>query len=60
MAKAALLSVVSGETKTSSVFFTKQKRDAIRMMHTPRTMFLFTFATAFDSLNRLLLASVGE
>ena len=39
--KAALLSVISGETKTSSGFFTKQKRDALRMMHTPKPMFMF-------------------
>ena len=35
--KQALLSVLSGENKTSSGFFSKQKRQAIRMMHTPRT-----------------------
>ncbi len=39
--KKALLAVASGETKTSSNYFTKQKRDALRMLHTPRTMFLF-------------------
>lgn len=39
--KEALLSVLSGETKTSSGFLTRQKRDALRMMHTPKTMFLF-------------------
>jgi hypothetical protein len=37
----ALLSVLSGETKTQSGFITRQKRDALRMLHTPRTMFLF-------------------
>ena len=37
----ALVSVLSGETKTSSGFITKQKRDALRMLHTPKTMFLF-------------------
>jgi HEAT repeat protein len=37
----ALLSVLEGESKTSSNFFSKQKRDALRMMHTPRTTFLF-------------------
>jgi HEAT repeat protein len=37
----ALLSVLQGESKTSSNFFSKQKRDALRMMHTPRTTFLF-------------------
>src|SRR5712692_2967051 len=35
----ALISVLSGETKTSSGFVTKQKRDALRMMHMPKTMF---------------------
>jgi HEAT repeat protein len=39
--KAALLSILSGETKASSGFIAKQKRDAIRMMHTPKTTFLF-------------------
>jgi HEAT repeat protein len=37
----ALVSVLSGETKTSSGFITKQKRDALRMLHTPKTMFMF-------------------
>jgi HEAT repeat protein len=37
----ALVAVLSGETKTSSGFITKQKRDALRMLHTPKTMFLF-------------------
>ena len=37
----ALLAVLEGESKTSSGFFTKQKRDALRMMHTPRTTFLY-------------------
>jgi HEAT repeat protein len=40
-ARAALLAVLSGESKTSSSFFSKQKRDALRMMHTPKTTFLF-------------------
>jgi HEAT repeat protein len=39
--KAALFSILSGETKATSGFFPKQKRDAMRMMHTPRTMFIF-------------------
>jgi HEAT repeat protein len=39
--KEALLSVLSGETKVASGFITKQKRDAIRMMHTPRIMMMF-------------------
>jgi HEAT repeat protein len=43
--KQALLSVVGGETPTSSRFITKQKRDAMRLMHTPKPMFLFAFRT---------------
>jgi HEAT repeat protein len=39
--RTALLAVLAGETKTSSGFLTRQKRDALRMMHTPRTAFLF-------------------
>ncbi len=41
----ALVSVLSGDTKTSSGFITKQKREALRMMHTPKTMFLFALQT---------------
>jgi HEAT repeat protein len=41
LGKDALLDVLSGETKTSSGFITKQKRDALRMLHTPKTMFMF-------------------
>jgi len=37
----ALLAVLAKESKTSSNFFTQQKRTALRMMHTPRTTFLF-------------------
>lgn len=43
--KQALLSVVGGEMRTSSRFITKQKRDAMRLMHTPKPMFLFAFRT---------------
>jgi HEAT repeat protein len=39
--KQALLAVLGGESKTTSNFFSKQKREALRMMHTPRTTFLF-------------------
>lgn len=39
--KQELLAVLAGENKTSSSFFTKQTREAIRMMHTPRTTFLY-------------------
>lgn len=37
----ALLAVLERETKTSSGFLTQQKREALRMMHTPRTTFLY-------------------
>jgi HEAT repeat protein len=39
--RAALLAILEGESKSSSNFFSKQKRDTLRMMHTPRTTFLF-------------------
>lgn len=39
--RAALLSVLAKESKSSSNFFSKEKRDALRMMHTPRTTVLF-------------------
>jgi len=38
----ALLSVLAGDTRPASGFITRQKRDALRMMHTPRALFLFT------------------
>ena len=37
----ALLAVLAKENKPSSNFFSRQKREALRMMHTPRTTFLF-------------------
>lgn len=37
----ALLAVLGGQSKTSSSFFSKQKRDALRMIHTPRILFLY-------------------
>ena len=43
--KAALLSVLSGDTKSSSSFFTKQKRDTMRMMQTPKGRFMFALRT---------------
>jgi HEAT repeat protein len=39
--KEALLAVLAKESKTTSGFLTIQKRTALRMMHTPRTTFLF-------------------
>ncbi len=43
--KKALLAILSGEAKASSGYFAKQKRDALRMMHTPKTMFMFALRT---------------
>ncbi|MEQ1947526.1 MAG: HEAT repeat domain-containing protein [Bryobacteraceae bacterium] len=37
----AMMAVLSGEAKTSSGFLTLQTRDRLRMLHTPKTMFLF-------------------
>jgi HEAT repeat protein len=37
----ALMAVLSGETKASSGFLSKQKREALRMMSTPKTALLF-------------------
>jgi HEAT repeat protein len=37
----ALLAVLENESRTSSGFFSKEKRDALRMLHTPRTLFLY-------------------
>jgi HEAT repeat protein len=39
--KQALLAVLEGENKTASGFFSKEKRHALRMMHTPRTTILY-------------------
>jgi HEAT repeat protein len=39
--RAALLAILGGESKSSSNFFSKEKRNALRMMHTPRTTLLF-------------------
>ena len=65
----ALLSVLAGETKTSSNYLTRQMREALRMMHTPQTMFLFAvsqgagfvplpgFGTGVTSMQNLLADS---
>lgn len=39
--RAALMAVLSRETKTSSNFLTKQMRDTLRLMHTPKGIFMF-------------------
>lgn len=43
--KRVLLSIISGESKASSGYLAKQKRDSLRMMHIPKTMFLFAVRT---------------
>jgi HEAT repeat protein len=37
----ALLAVLDGETKASSGFITRKKREALRMLQTPKTLFMF-------------------
>ncbi len=39
--KKALLEVLQGESKTSSNFFSTQKRETLRMFHVPRTLLIF-------------------
>jgi HEAT repeat protein len=46
LGREALISVLSGDTKTSSGFITKQKRDALRMLHTPKPLFMFALETS--------------
>jgi HEAT repeat protein len=41
LGREALISVLYGDSKTSSGFITKKKRETLRMVHTPKTMFLF-------------------
>jgi HEAT repeat protein len=41
----ALLSVLIGETKASSKFLDKKKREALRMFHTPKPMMFFALRT---------------
>ena len=55
--KAALLSVLEGDTKTSSSFFTSEKRDALRMMHTPGATFLYALK---EGLGFVPLPGFGE
>jgi HEAT repeat protein len=41
----ALLAILARQNKASSNYFSKQKRDALRMIHTPRVLFLFAART---------------
>jgi len=53
----ALLPVVQRETKISSGFFTSQKREALRMLHTPRSTF---FYAARQGVGFVPLPGLGE
>ena len=55
--RTALLAVLAKESKTSSNFFSKQKREGLRMMHTPRTTFLFA---AEQGIGFVPLPGLGE
>jgi HEAT repeat protein len=52
----ALFSVLDRETKSSSGFVTKEKRDALRMLHTPKTFFIFALV---ESANFAPVPGVG-
>jgi HEAT repeat protein len=55
--RVALVAVLSGETKTASGFLTKQKRDALRMLHTPRTLVMFAM---MQGIRMAPIPGVGE
>jgi HEAT repeat protein len=52
----ALFSVLDRETKSKSGFIAKEKRDALRMMHTPKTFLIFA---AVESANFTPVPGVG-
>ena len=52
----ALFSVLDLETTSSSGFITRKKRKALRMLHTPRTFFLFALV---ESANFAPVPGVG-
>jgi len=53
----ALLSILEKESKNSSNFFSSQKRQALRMMHTPRTALMFA---AEQGIGFVPFPGVGE
>ena len=55
--RAALLGVLSGESETASGPLTSQKRDMLRMFHTPRTLMLFAVK---QGIGLVPLPGVGE
>jgi HEAT repeat protein len=55
--RGALISVLQGESKTSSGLFTSKKREALRMMHTPRTAF---FMVVKEGVGFVPVPGLGE
>ena len=55
--RTALLAVLEKKSKNSSNFFSKQKREGLRMMHTPRTTFLFA---AKEGIGFVPVPGLGE
>jgi HEAT repeat protein len=53
----ALLAILEKESKNSSNFFSKEKREGLRMMHTPRTTFL---AAAKEGIGFVPVPGLGE
>jgi len=52
----ALFSVLDRETKSKSGFLTREKRDALRMMHTPKTFLIFAMV---ESANLAPVPGIG-
>lgn len=44
----AMISLLSGESKNASRFLAQQKRETLRMLHTPKTLLRFAMETSFD------------
>jgi HEAT repeat protein len=55
--KQALLAILSGENKVSSGYLSKQKRDALRMLHTPRPAIMLSLK---EGLGFVPLPGFGE
>jgi len=55
--RTALLAILEKESKSSSSFFSKEKRQGLRMMHTPRTTFLLA---AQEGSSFVPLPGLGE
>ena len=57
MGRTALRAILEKESKSSSNFFSKEKRQGLRMMHTPRTTFLLA---AQEGSSFIPLPGLGE